>query len=265
MAGFTDGELQGLAQRYNEPRKARQLLGRAGYPKDRVPEFMDASSFWYEINQEIDSGVMTDGRDRILASDGALYPARPIGSSSGSGQNPPPNPQPPPGPGSSLTPNQVAIAGAVIAGLAVVIAAVVTGLFGLIDDDDPKGDSKGSKTTTSTPGTAGGSLGTTPTVSSSPLKGKTFEEQAGSRGARTYKDPTRLSITGTNVGAWQKVDVVCRRYAPSMDSVLPDGYWYLIASKPWSSQYYAPANSFMNGDKPGESNHSTDFNVPECN
>ncbi|WP_159024521.1 effector-associated domain EAD1-containing protein [Streptomyces scabiei] len=148
MAGFTDGELQALAERYHESRKARLLLGRAGYPKERVPEFTDASSFWYEINQEIESGVMTDGRDRILAEDEARYPARPIGSYPGSGQNPPPNPQPPPGSGLSLTSNQVAIAGAVIGGLAVVIAAVVTGLFGLIDAGGTVTDAKSGSSAT---------------------------------------------------------------------------------------------------------------------
>ncbi|MFI1470533.1 effector-associated domain EAD1-containing protein [Streptomyces wuyuanensis] len=246
MAGFTDSELVALAERYHEPRKARQLLSRAQYPMGRVPDFVDANSFWYDLSQELESGVMADGRDSILAQDAALYPARPIGS----GQTPPPNPQPPPGPRSSLTSNQVAIWAAVITGLAAVVAAVVTGFFGLIDDDDPKGESKGSKATTSAPDTAGA--------------GATFREQAGSGGARTYKDPKRLSITGENVEAWQNVDVICRKYAPSMESVLPDGYWYLLASKPWNGQYYAPANSFMNGDKPGESNHHTDLKVPEC-
>ncbi|MFE9685837.1 effector-associated domain EAD1-containing protein [Streptomyces sp. NPDC006285] len=260
MAGFTDGELQALAQRYHESRKARQLLGRAGYPRDRVPDFTDASSFWYEVNQEVESGVMADGRDRILRADGVQYPARPIGTSSGSGQNPPPNPQPPPG--TPLTANQVVITAAVIAGIATIIAAAVTGVFGLLGDDHPEDGSKKTKTTTSAPVTTGEPSGTTPATSAD--KGKTFNEQAGSHGARTYKDPTRLSITGPNVEAWKKVDVVCRKHAPSMDSVLPDGYWYLITSKPWNSQYYAPANSFMNGDKPGEDNHHTDFNVPEC-
>ncbi|GGV29430.1 effector-associated domain EAD1-containing protein [Streptomyces sp. PDY-4] len=262
MTGFTDEELQALAQRYYESRKARQLLGRAGYPRDRVPEFTDASSFWYEVNQEIESGVMADGRGSILTADETQYPANPIGTSSSSGQNPPPDPQPPPGPGSSLTANQVVIVAAVIAGVATVIAAAVTGVFGLLGDDHPEDDSKGTKTVTSAPVKTGESSGITATASA--VEGTTFSEQAGSNGARTFKDPTRLSITGPRVGAWQEVDVVCRRHAPSMDSVLPDGNWYLIASQPWNSQYYAPANSFMNGDKPGEDNHHTDFNVPEC-
>jgi hypothetical protein len=31
----------------------------------------------------------------------------------------------------------------------------------------------------------------------------------------------------------------------------PDGYWYRIASAPWSNGYYSPANTFMNGDPYG--------------
>ena len=64
-------------------------------------------------------------------------------------------------------------------------------------------------------------------------------------------------------GAW--VQVMCKVYAPQIQSANPDGYWYLIASSPWNSAYYAVANTFMNGDPwNGPYTHNTDFNVPDC-
>jgi hypothetical protein len=47
--------------------------------------------------------------------------------------------------------------------------------------------------------------------------------------------------------------------------VNPDGYWYRIASPPWNDRYYAPANTFMNGDPwNGPYTHNTDLKVPNC-
>jgi hypothetical protein len=38
-----------------------------------------------------------------------------------------------------------------------------------------------------------------------------------------------------------------------------------IASSPWNSGDYSPANTFMNGDPwNGPYTHNTDFNVPNC-
>ncbi len=54
-------------------------------------------------------------------------------------------------------------------------------------------------------------------------------------------------------------------YAPSIDSAKPDGYWYLLASSPWNSHYYAVANTFTNGDVLGDpGTHNTDWTVPDC-
>ncbi len=61
------------------------------------------------------------------------------------------------------------------------------------------------------------------------------------------------------------MQVTCKVYDPSIVSATPDGYWYRIASSPWSNAYYAVANTFMNGDPPnGPYTHNTDFNVPDC-
>jgi hypothetical protein len=59
--------------------------------------------------------------------------------------------------------------------------------------------------------------------------------------------------------------VSCKVYDPYIASVNPDGYWYRIYSSPWNNQYYAPANTFMNGDPyGGPYTHNTDFAVPNC-
>jgi hypothetical protein len=91
-------------------------------------------------------------------------------------------------------------------------------------------------------------------------------EEAGGAGARTYRNPRTLSQTGPSLSPYQRVEVACRVHAPTMRTVKPDGYWYRILSPPWNGNFYAPANSFMNGDSPGQTTniHNTDFAVPVC-
>jgi hypothetical protein len=61
------------------------------------------------------------------------------------------------------------------------------------------------------------------------------------------------------------VEVSCKVYDPYIESVNPDGFWYRIASQPWDDQYYAAANTFMNGDPwDGPYEHNTDWAVPDC-
>jgi hypothetical protein len=72
---------------------------------------------------------------------------------------------------------------------------------------------------------------------------------------------------GPRIEPNQWVDVSCKVHDPYIASVNPDGYWYRIASSPWSNQYYAAANTFWNGDNPSTPQsqwHNTDFNVPDC-
>jgi hypothetical protein len=58
--------------------------------------------------------------------------------------------------------------------------------------------------------------------------------------------------------------VTCKIYWPHPESVEDEGYWYRIATKPWNG-LFSPANSYWNGDKPGEKpTHSTDFKVRNC-
>ena len=90
-------------------------------------------------------------------------------------------------------------------------------------------------------------------------------EQAGAGGARTFTVPAGID-EGPRVRSSQSVMVTCKVYKPEPESVTPDGYWYRLTSPPWRGRYYAPANSFWNGDRPGHRPyiHNTDFAVPDC-
>ena len=95
--------------------------------------------------------------------------------------------------------------------------------------------------------------------------GKTITEVQGSLGSMTVKDPRKPSVTGVKVPPHVRVEVSCKVHAPSFESVQPDGYWYRIASAPWNNEWYAIANTFLNGDQPGgPTEHNTDFAVPDC-
>jgi hypothetical protein len=94
----------------------------------------------------------------------------------------------------------------------------------------------------------------------------THSEQQGSLGANTFTNPFNASGQGQKIQPNQTVEVSCKVYAPQIASANPDGYWYRIASAPWSNSYYAVANTFWNGDIPGHKpyTHNTDFAVPDC-
>lgn len=115
--------------------------------------------------------------------------------------------------------------------------------------------------------TQGSSSSTNSTPSSPPYAGKTYTEQEGHLGSMVVSDPSSLSEAG-QVQPLQKVQVSCKVLNPSMGSVMPNGYWYRLASAPWNNQAYAIANTFLNGDPiVGTSNvpqHYTDFSVPDC-
>lgn len=106
------------------------------------------------------------------------------------------------------------------------------------------------------------------------LAGFRREQETFNHDVKTFRSPARLSEEGPAISAGQVVQVSCRMFAPSIESVSPDGYWYRISSAPWNNQYYAPANTFLNGDsateflggrqpKPGDV-HNTDFAVAIC-
>ena len=119
------------------------------------------------------------------------------------------------------------------------------------------------------PGTGQDSSGPTPQPSASapqpPAGAGLYTEQEGHHGASTFADPNNASGPGPSIAAAVYVHVSCKLYDPSIRSVSPDGYWYRIASSPWNDQYYAAANTFMNGDPwNGPYTHDTDFSVPDC-
>ena len=104
----------------------------------------------------------------------------------------------------------------------------------------------------------------TPTLSHTPSS--QFPEEAYNKhGVPTFKDHHRVSGPGPQLSFQQVVSVSCKVLDPSIPSVSPDGYWYRIASAPWSNQYYAAANTFLNGDPPaGPYTHYVDTSVPDC-
>jgi hypothetical protein len=149
--------------------------------------------------------------------------------------------------------------GAVAAGVTVL---VVGGLVGLGVSNLP-GGSDGGRGPSSGPRGGSTELGTQDMTSPA---GQGITEEAGGGGARTYRNPFTLAQTGPSLSPFERVKVACRVHAPTLPSVTPDGNWYRILSSPWNGKYYAPANSFWNGDSPGQTSeiHNTDFDVPEC-
>jgi hypothetical protein len=96
--------------------------------------------------------------------------------------------------------------------------------------------------------------------------GRTYTETGGNRhGSPTFTDPLHPTVTGQPVAFLEQVQVSCKVKAATLDSVLPDGYWYKIVSPPWNGNYFGIANTFLNGDTVGQATlHNTDFAVPDC-
>lgn len=112
----------------------------------------------------------------------------------------------------------------------------------------------------------GGALAPTPVPAQPQAAARTWPEQQGSLGANTFTNPYNASGMGQKIQPYQWVEVACKVHAPQIRSANPDGYWYRIASPPWSGSCYAVANTFWNGDVPGQKpyTHNTDFAVPDC-
>ena len=102
--------------------------------------------------------------------------------------------------------------------------------------------------------------------SSPPPPPQTWSEQeTPNHPVNTFTDYHNASGEGPPIAAGLWVQVSCKVYDPTIQSVNPDGYWYRIASSPWNNAYYSPANTFMNGDPyGGPYTHNTDFSVPNC-
>ncbi|WP_445152669.1 hypothetical protein [Baekduia sp. Peel2402] len=105
-----------------------------------------------------------------------------------------------------------------------------------------------------------------PAPAPEPTPAPVWNEQQGSLGANTFTNPYNASGMGAKIPAMAWVAVSCKVYAPQIASANPDGYWYRVSSPPWSNAYYAVANTFWNGDIPGQRpyTHNTDWAVPNC-
>lgn len=91
-------------------------------------------------------------------------------------------------------------------------------------------------------------------------------EISGGLGANVFTDPRPPSGEQllNKVPPRATVEVSCRYLKPSLPSLKPDGYWYLIVSARWRGDW-TPANSYLDGDPPkGPFHHNTDFAVPLC-
>ncbi|MEU6541561.1 effector-associated domain EAD1-containing protein [Streptomyces sp. NPDC047000] len=154
LAGFSEDEQAALSKRYKRADDVYELLDRAGFPTGHIPAFRSPQSFWYEISRELENGVMVDGREKILAVVRLKYPSLQIG------QNPP-DPQPPPIHEPLTTSQKVLIVCAAITALGAIIAATVTGLFGLMKDDSPS-DSKASASASASASTLSGPTSNAP-------------------------------------------------------------------------------------------------------
>jgi hypothetical protein len=92
----------------------------------------------------------------------------------------------------------------------------------------------------------------------------TITEQQASLGANTFTDPFRPSVTGHRVPPFAEVEISCKVYAPTFESLKPDGYWYRLASSPWNNEYYVAANTFLNGETAPPWKIFTNHDIPDC-
>lgn len=100
-----------------------------------------------------------------------------------------------------------------------------------------------------------------------PAPGNTWTEQSGSNGSPTFQNVSNASGQGQTIPPMTNVQVSCKvKPSSTIGSASPDGYWYRIASPPWNNNYFAVANTFWNGDVPGQKpyTHNTDFAVADC-
>ena len=111
-------------------------------------------------------------------------------------------------------------------------------------------------------------LATGLSTSDSEPPGSGVVERQGSRGAPTFTDPLNPTTAGMKVPPWAYVRITCRTMTTltAIPTAFADGWVYLLESAPWNDKYYAVANTFWNGDIPGDTPylHYEDLNVPTC-
>jgi hypothetical protein len=166
-------------------------------------------------------------------------------------QAPEPLPSPPPAPPRrSIWKSRISISVA-----AAVLVAVVAGLW-----TSNRHDKEASGPRYSPAATTGRSM---PPISVP--KGPTHAEVEAHRngGVATWNDPRQPGQNGQAIPFMETVQVSCKVYSPVFGSVK---WWYRIASSPWDNAWWAPANTFLNGD-PLEGpypHYEYDPAVPDC-
>ncbi|MFI1645529.1 hypothetical protein ACH4XT_01075 [Streptomyces avidinii] len=119
--------------------------------------------------------------------------------------------------------------------------------------------------TSKPPGPAASTPIAPPPAATPPHAKRTVSEQSGSHGSPTFLTPRNASGPGERIPAHTWVEAECRVYEPGIKTANPGGWWYRIATSPWSGRYYAVANTFMNGDAPGQQPPTdTDWSIPIC-
>jgi hypothetical protein len=151
---------------------------------------------------------------------------------------------------------------AVIVGVSPVVAVLTSAALSWFGG--PSGDTNGPLPPTSDRRGADGAVVAGIAVGPPPPGLETVTEQQASLGAPTFTDPFSPSVTGHRVPPFATVEVSCKVYAPTFESLKPDGYWYRIASSPWNNEYYAAANTFLNGEITPPWRVFTNFEIPDC-
>ncbi|WP_131831131.1 effector-associated domain EAD1-containing protein [Frankia sp. CcI49] len=77
---LTDDEVRELARVFYGPADAARLLARAGLARQRQPLWQagNAVQFWAEVSALLDSGILENGRLRILAGAREAFPGNPV-------------------------------------------------------------------------------------------------------------------------------------------------------------------------------------------
>lgn len=73
-------EIAELAQTFTHRLTTTDLLTRAGFPPERLPDWdgRDAAAYWLEVSGLLRAGLLVDGRRRVLAAAATILPANPV-------------------------------------------------------------------------------------------------------------------------------------------------------------------------------------------
>ncbi|ADP83334.1 NB-ARC domain-containing protein [Pseudofrankia inefficax] len=86
MDRLSEEEVRELADLYPDPVSARHLLVAAGWRPGRMPVWMiDADTFWREVAEKLEGGLVADGRRRLLAAAAERWPANPVFATAATG------------------------------------------------------------------------------------------------------------------------------------------------------------------------------------